>query len=195
VPLSGDICVSSKGKKVLTWSAVAICLALLTWRIVEPRVYVWLIGLNVKGEKGEAHGRWVAERLASCGPRAIPAILNAIRHGSPFTRGNAYLPLALAQIGEPAHQALKEAILAETEPKVRSYLIGALLSGFQDMAFMQEWLDDYFGGKLSIWHAVHIQGELRRLLEPPMPLVTENGEPNREFLTWWNARRATQRGQ
>ncbi|NQT52447.1 HEAT repeat domain-containing protein [bacterium] len=179
---------SSKRRRVIACAAVALLLALLTWRIAEPRVYVWLMWINRKGPEGEAHGRWAAERLASCGPRAIPAILSALRRESPFVRGYAYLPHALAQIGDVAHQALKGSIETEADPPAKSYLIGALLSGFADLTFVDAWLDDYFGGRLSSWHAVHMEPRLRELLGPTMPPLTVDGEPNEQFRIWWNAR-------
>ncbi|MBI5779454.1 MAG: hypothetical protein HZA49_08365 [Planctomycetes bacterium] len=149
-------------------------LMFLGWWLL-PHYYIFQMHLN---RRGEVSGDYV-KPLAACGRRAITPIITKIKEESPFVRGYCYLPMALADIGEPAHKALKEEIRKTTDSRKKLSLIYTLAFAFKDLSEFDEYLRIAQFENPNSWIANH----MLQLFHYGTPLC-ENKIDNK-FIKWW----------
>jgi hypothetical protein len=175
----------SKMKKtniIVTCAAALLALAWIAW----PSLVVGSVCFS--DPKGEESGRRACDRIVGVGPRAIPAIIRSLKGNGPWSRGHSYLPIALRELGEPAHEALIEAIDTEQDPSTRAKLVDSLQNGFQDYSRLSAVIKDAKAGHVKGYPlhmmGAHIRGEFTNA--PPFqtgdPL---NGTVNPAFAEWW----------
>jgi hypothetical protein len=136
-------------------------------------------------KKGEASGRRACDRIVAVGPRAIPAIIRSVKRNSPWVRRYCYLPIALGELGEPAHEALLAAIDSETDPGDRAKLASSLLKGFKDFSRVSVVIEDTQAGRIND-HPLYMMAPLIRDAHTNAPpVLLENRQVNPQFATWW----------
>ena len=134
-----------KPKRVI-WSILLFLVVLLIWPFVRPWTPEDYI---VAMERSDSHDPKIravyVEHLIAMGPRAIPAVIAAIRNNGTRSRRSWQLNNALAGLGPAAKSQLIAAIDKETEPRKRMNLLYSLHKAFGDFSRINLWLQDVKG--------------------------------------------------
>jgi hypothetical protein len=122
---------------------VLVCVLAAFWPSRPERILLLAPLSETKGEQGMQHLR---EQLAACGPDAVAPILKTIQRHNPWDRDwLKQLPLALHDLGEPAHRALLEDLDTRPHSLERTGLMAALQLGFSDYSRFELWLTNAMG--------------------------------------------------
>lgn len=159
-----------------------LAVAWVTW----PSVVVGSIAFS--DPKNEESGRRACDRIVAVGPRAVQAIIRSLKRNSPWSRRYCYLPIALSELGEPAREALIEAIDAESDPRTRAQLVSSLQSGFQDYSRLSVIIDDAKAGQISGYPLFMMSSHIRVQFTNAPAFQTDdpvNGTVNPAFVEWW----------
>ena len=186
---------ASKHTRLILSAALLIGTAsFIFWPSRPERILAMAKYHEQRGEEGEANGRRMSERLIACGPSAIPPIIDTIREHGIWNRRYAYLPRALERLGEPARDALLQAIDSEESSHARSSLISALHRGFSDFSRFHLWLAQATNNAATNtslkWQLVHFAGDVR-IQYPEAPPLEADETINSEFLEWWEKNNKT----
>ena len=137
--------------------------------------------------KGDQGAQRLRTELAACGPDAIGPILKAIqRHNLGDRNWLQQLPLALRDLGRPAHSALLAELDAKPQSLARTRLIAALQSGFSDYTRFDLWLTNAMTGGPA-WYANQFAQDIGHNF-PGAPHMRDPQAPsgfNPQFLVWW----------
>ena len=179
---------SGTASKYFRWSIalvlVLVCMLAAFWPSRTERILLLAPLSETKGEQGT---RRLREQLAACGPDAIAPILKTIQRHNLWDRDwLKQLPLALHDLGEPAHRALLENLDARPHSLERTRLMAALQLGFSDYSRFELWLTNAMGGGPA-WCAGQFAEEIGHNF-PDAPRMrgsrTASGF-NPRFLEWW----------
>ncbi len=120
--------------------AVAASVLLGGWlalRGMQPRLL--LLELGWTDHDDSRRREQITAKLVTCGPRAVPAMIGALRHSN--VGAYSVLPImeALRRMGEPARRALGEAVDREREPIAQINLIEVMQLVFRDCSRAHLW--------------------------------------------------------
>jgi hypothetical protein len=136
------------------------------------------------------NGQWLQEKLTACGPKALPAVMSAIRKHSPWVTTYACLPKTLKSYGEEAHKKLIAAVDSETDLRVKAFYISTLQTGFADFSRFDLWLDQATQDSFNSWALIEFRGEIKNRF-PMAPDLRSESWINPEFVTWWKTNRGS----
>lgn len=169
-------------------SALVLSLSLV-WAIMRsprsPEAIILKYSLmERKGPEGELNGQRMRDELVACGTNAIQPVIAAIRTGW-RSRGKAYFPHVLAQLGEPAHVALQTAFDQARDSLARESFNSALIVAFGDISRLPQVLAEFKSTAAADKQVGWILSDLKRMLptEVPTPVV-EDGSLNPSFEKW-----------
>ncbi|WFB37500.1 hypothetical protein P3T73_06975 [Kiritimatiellota bacterium B12222] len=138
--------------------------------------------------KGEEPSRRACDRIIEVGPRTIQPIIRSLRRHGPWSRRYCYLPIALRELGEPAHEALMQTIDEEVDPLTRTKLISSLQSGFQDFSRLSVVIEDSRTGLIRGYPLFMMSGYIRMMYPDAPPFQVDDpveGMVNPDFADWW----------
>ena len=136
---------------------------------------------------GEPGTRRLRRELAACGPEAITPILKSLQRHTLWDRDwLLQLPLALRDLGQPAHHALLARLDAQPHSLERTRLLAALHGGFSDFSRFELWLTNATAGGQA-WYANQFAQDITSHF-PEAPRLRDSRADsgfNPEFLVWW----------